>query len=152
MSAAAHASLLSFMKRFPSSDPIHAMIASLSRGASGAARCIARPRKPESHPTPTAPGPNWSQWSSTCAMCSRENRVRPSPSGVSRTSIQLTPPPNSHVAANDRGLSQAVIVPPAFPSNWYFPPSRSSPETGRNQRSMRSATVTTSHMSSMSVS
>ena len=44
-----------------------------------------------SQPTPTAPGPNSSQWppSSTSAVCSSSKRARPSGVAATLTSIQL---------------------------------------------------------------
>ena len=75
--------------------------------------------RPSSHPTPVAPGPNSAQRSASMwAMCSSTRRVRPSGPGPSRTSIQLTSPPYSHVAANPSGGSHRSIVPPALPSSW----------------------------------
>ncbi len=101
---------------------------------------------------PDRAGPYCAQRSSsTCATCSSSKRVCSGPSGVSRSAIQLTSPPNSHVAANERGGSQASIVPPALPCSWYLPPSFSSPLTGRNQRGIRSGSVQASHRSSSEV-
>ena len=51
---------------------------------------------------------------------------------------QLTPPPNSQVAAIFRCGSHSVMVPPALPSTWNRPPSFRSPATGANQRGRRS--------------
>ena len=68
---------------------------------------------------PTAPGPNWAQSSSsTWAMCSSAKRVRPSGSGVRRSSIDEVWPPYSHVAVTLWGGSQRSIVPDALPWNW----------------------------------
>lgn len=73
--------------------------------------------KLRSQPTPTAPGPNWSQCGLRWATCSSSRRV-PLPSGVSVTVTQLTAPPNSQVSATCRFGSQVVMVPPALPSTW----------------------------------
>jgi hypothetical protein len=66
---------------------------------------------------PVAPGPNLFQWSFTGAMWSSSKRAPPA-SAVTRTSIQLTSPSYSQVAAKLFGGSQLSIVPPAWFSNW----------------------------------
>ena len=83
------------------------------------ARCWPSPKNPPSQPTPTAPGPNSAQRSSsTWAMCSSSKRVRPSPLGGQ---AQLDP---ADVAAELPRRVEAVRriaaldVPPALPSSW----------------------------------
>jgi hypothetical protein len=66
---------------------------------------------------------------------------RASSTAVSLTSIQLIAPPNSHVARKPIGGSHRSIVPLALPPRWNLPPTRSSPETGKNQRGTRSGFV-----------
>ncbi len=108
----------SVMNARPSSDTAQAS-ESAGFGTPGAPRCPARPSRPPSHPRPTAPGPNRSQnSSSTCPTCSRVSTVPPAGAGSSRTSMLLTSPPNSQVAANDRGGSQRSTTPPALPCSW----------------------------------
>ena len=115
--ASRQASPLRRVNSRPSSEAFHAATSAGSTLAPEP-RCRARPISARSQPIPTAPGPNWAQSpSSTWAMCVSANRVRASPSAENRTSIQLTWPPNSHVASNPWGGSHRSIVPSAFPSS-----------------------------------
>src|SRR6478609_2569317 len=110
--------LLDVMNSRPSSDVVQAMITAGSFDSPDA-RCRARPSTIPSQPTPIAPGPYSAHFSSsTLAVCSRVNRVPPVGAGESRTSIQLTSPPNSQVAPKPVGASQRSTVPPALPCNW----------------------------------
>ena len=80
----------------------------------GSARCSARPMRPSSQPTPTAPGPNGGKFGSMRATCSSSRRVC-LPSAVSVTVTQLMPPPISQVAARRFCGTHSVMVPPALP-------------------------------------
>ena len=104
------------MNALPSRDAAKA--ASSGFGAVGSARWSARPRRPISQPMPVAPGPYSSQCGERRAVWVRVRRARPAPSSETRTSTQLTSPPNSQVRAKCDRRSQAVIEPPALPSNW----------------------------------
>lgn len=55
---------------------------------------------------------------------------------------------DSQVAEKDFGGSHVRTSPPALPSSWYRPPTRSSPLIGRNQRGIRSGSVQASQRSS----
>src|SRR5262245_32076134 len=135
----------------PSSEAPQTFSSKLSREAAERT-CMPRPRRPSSQPTPTAPGPNLSQWSPTGGWtCSSVRCVPPDLVAARAIWTQLTPPPNSHVSENDFGGSQAVIVPPALPLTWYLPPSLTSPSTGANQPGRRSLFVSASQRSSIVV-
>src|SRR3954452_14145132 len=134
----------------PSGDANHAAACSGST-VSPDATCRSRPITAMSQPTPTAPGPNRRQWSSSGTLCRRLRSVPPA-CGSRRSSIRLAWPPDSQVAAKERGGSQRSIVPLALPCTWKRPPGRRSPLTGRNQRGMRSALVQASQTSSTGAS
>ncbi|CPU64139.1 Uncharacterised protein [Mycobacteroides abscessus] len=107
---------------------MNARSSGLARTASGSSvappsRCSPRPSRAPSHPTPTAPGPNWSHISGgTTAVCSSVRVVPPSGAGASRTSTTDESSgvggPMTHVSRRSRGASHARISPPALPSTW----------------------------------
>ena len=85
-----------------------------------------RPSRPPSQPTPVAPGPKVSHisagTSATRLVCSSSKLVRSPSTSPRRTVSHDTEPMASQVAENSAapadGGSQAVISPPALPSNW----------------------------------
>ena len=114
--ARSHPLLLPALNALPSGDAANA--ASSGLGAVGSARWSANPRRPNSHPTPVAPGPYVSQWSDGRMVWVSVSRARPDPSSETETSTQLKSSPNSQVRAKRDGRSQSVMTPPALPSIW----------------------------------
>src|SRR5690606_37608280 len=119
-------------KSLPSSDTPKAFASNMSRAAFERV-CMPRPSRPSSQPTPTAPGPNLSQCGEIGQRCSSVRCAPPDFVGCSMMLIQLTAPPNSHVAEKDVGGAHDVIVPLALFLTWKRPPSFSSPSTCANQ-------------------